>query len=107
MEKLAIDIGNAFNSPYGRNANFSLGALASTAVSLGIVVAGVIMLFFFVGGGFMVVSGAGNNDPQAAAKGKQAVTWAIIGFFVIFVAYWVIRIIELITGNTFFTAPTF
>lgn len=107
MNQLAVDLGQAFGSPYGRDANFTLGGLASTAVSLGIVVAGILMVFLFIGGGFMVISGAGSNDPQTAAKGKQAVTWSVVGFFVIFIAFWVVRIIELITGNTFFTAPTF
>ncbi len=44
----------------------------------------------------MVVSSAGNAEKTD--KGKQAITGAIIGFVIIFASYWIIQIIEIITG---------
>lgn len=58
------------------------------------------MLFLLVLGGIGVIAGAGGDNPERAAKGKQAVTSAIIGFIIIIVAYWIIQIIENITGIT-------
>lgn len=100
-----MDLGTRFGSPIGRD--ISVGALIGNLISLAIVVAGVIMVFLFIGGGLMMIVGAGNNDPQSAAKGKQAVTWAITGFVIVFTSYWVIRIIEIWSGNPFLTQPSF
>lgn len=61
-----------------------------------LLLAGIILLFILVGGGFTVISSAGN--PDKTQKGSQAITGAIIGFVVIFAAYWIIQIIEVITG---------
>lgn len=99
------NIGNAFNSPIGRE--ITVGRIVSILVSAGITIAGVILLFLLVGGGLMMISSAGNDDPRGAAQGKQAVTWAIVGFIIVITAFWVIRIFEIITGYEFLTAPTF
>jgi hypothetical protein len=45
-----------------------------------------------------MIMGAGQDNPEAAAKGKQAATSAVIGFIIIFAAYWIIQIIETVTG---------
>ena len=100
-----INIGDSFGSPVGRAVG--LGALVGNFFSIAIVIAGVIMVFLFIGGGLSMIAGAGSGDAQGAAKGKQAVTWALVGFVVVFTAYWIIRIIEIITGSTFFTNPSF
>lgn len=99
------NIGDSFGSPIGQSA--SLGEFVGNLLSVAITIAGVLMVFLFIGGGLMVVVSAGSNDAQGAAKGKQAITWAIAGFALVFTAFWIIRIIELITGSEFFTAPQF
>lgn len=53
----------------------------------------------------MIIRGAGNDDPKAVGQGKEAITSALIGFGIIFVAYWIIRLIELITATNFITSP--
>jgi hypothetical protein len=47
-------------------------------------------------GGFLIISGGG--DSKKTDEGKQALTNAIIGFVIIFTSYWLIQIIEIITG---------
>lgn len=49
--------------------------------------------------------GAGNDNPEQAAKGKKAVTSAVIGVIIIITAYLIIRIIEVMTGSNFITQP--
>lgn len=105
MDKLAVDIGGAFSSPFGQAGGKSLGDLVSLILRGAFVIAGILILFFFVLGGISIIAGAGKDNPEAAAKGKQTITAAAIGFVVVFVAYWVIRIIELIAGRPFITAP--
>jgi hypothetical protein len=103
MNKLAVDIGKEFGSPLGQGK--TLGDLVSIVVSASFVIAGVILLFFLVAGGISIIAGAGNDNPEQLEKGKKAATSAVIGFIIVFVAYWIIRIIEAMTGVPFITAP--
>jgi len=89
-----IDIGGRFGSPFGQSA--TLGDLVSLIVRLGFVVSGVLILFFIVFAGFSIIAGAGQNNPEAAKKGQQAASAAAIGFVVVFAAYWIVRLIEVI-----------
>lgn len=98
-----MDLGNAFNSPVGRD--IAIGSYIGTLISAAIVIAGVIMVILFVAGGLMMIASAGSGDSQGAAKGRQAITWALVGFVIVFTSYWIIRIIEIITGTTFLTNP--
>jgi len=100
-----MNLGESFGSTIGTGV--SVGSFIGNLVSAGIVIAGIIMVFLFIGGGLMMIASAGSGDAQGAAKGKQAVTWAIVGFIVVFTAYWIIRIIEIWSGNAFLTEPTF
>lgn len=103
MYNFLAPIGTSFGSPIGQT--ISLGDLIGNTISAAIVLAGVIMLFLFVGGGLMIIASATSGDSKGAAQGKQAVTWAFVGFIIIFTAYWVIRIIEIISGTPFLTDP--
>jgi len=47
-------------------------------------------------GGFTIVTSGSN--PEQTQKGTQAIGGAIIGFVVIFASYWIIQIIQVLTG---------
>jgi len=100
VNKLAVDIGTSFNSPFGQEKG--IGDLVSAIISNALVIAGIILVFFFVIGGISMMAGAGQDNPEKAAKGKQAATSALLGFIIIFAAYWIIKIIESITGLAIF-----
>jgi hypothetical protein len=103
MNKLAaVDIEQVFDSSFDTGGN-TIGDLVALLVQASFVIAGVLILFLFIFGGFGIIMGAGNDNPEQAAKGKKALTSALIGFFIIFTAYWVIRIIEIIVGVNFVT----
>ena len=99
----SVDIGSKFGSPFGVVGGKSLGDLSSLIAQLGIVIAGLIVLFMFIMGGIKVMQSAGQDDPKKAAEGKQAMTKAGIGFIIVFIAFWILRIIEIMTGTKFFT----
>jgi hypothetical protein len=63
-----------------------------TVVSL----SGLAMLVMFLIGGFKYITSAGN--PEAAAAGKQTITYAIIGMFLLAIAYLVFALIKFFTG---------
>src|SRR5258708_2447288 len=99
--KNGVNIGTYFGSPFG-TIN-TVGDLVSLILRAGFAIAGVLIIFFLVYAGFQMIVGAGQNNPEAAKKGKEAATAAVTGFIIVFVAYWIIRIIELITGSAFIT----
>jgi hypothetical protein len=103
INKLAVDIGRDFGSPIGQTV--SLGNIVSIVISASFALAGVILLLFLIVGGISIIAGAGNDNPEQMEKGKKAATSAVVGFIIVFVAYWVIRIIEVMTGTDFITAP--
>ncbi|MBI4157524.1 hypothetical protein HY502_01610 [Candidatus Woesebacteria bacterium] len=103
LTALAINIVDKFDSPFGRDR--TIGDLVSLFLKGSFVLAGIFILVLFLVAGFSIIQGAGSNNPEAAQKGKSAATSALIGFVVVFGAYWVIRIIEVITGNNFITEP--
>src|SRR5579864_3641658 len=98
-----VDIGNKFGSPFGTTS--TIGDLVSLILNISFVLSGLLILFFIIFAGFNIIIGAGQNNPEAAKKGQQAATSAVIGFAIVFVAYWIIRIIELITHTNFITSP--
>lgn len=96
MQELAVNIGSYFNSPIGKT--IGAGELVGIILSNAVGIAGLIMLFLMVAGGIAIISGSGSDNPDQAAKGKQAITYALIGFIIIFAAYWIVQMVEQLTG---------
>ena len=80
----------------------SIWGLISTILPNLYMAAGLILLFFLIFGGVMVILGAGKGESQQAEKGKKIVTNTLIGFLVIFLSYWIIQLVEIITGVKIF-----
>lgn len=101
MKKLtAVDIGNKFvgNSSSNLSDPAGVSVYVSNLITGAISIAGIILLFILIGGGIAMIRGAGKSDPKTVEQGKQAATSALIGFIVVFSAYWIVRLIETITG---------
>ena len=96
----AVDIGTIFTG--GGNANITepgnVNKFVSAIITGSLSIAGVILLFLLIGAGIAIISGAGKSDPQTVEKGKKAATSALIGFIVVFSAYWIVKLVETITG---------
>ena len=76
----------------------NFGTLVSAILANLYIIAGVILLILIILGGLGLIMGAGQSDPQKVAQGKKAVTTAIAGFLIIFASYWIIQLVELLTG---------
>jgi hypothetical protein len=59
-------------------------------------ISGLILFIMLITGGFEFLFAGG--DPKSAEKGQQRITTAIIGFLIIFTAYWVTQIVEIVLG---------
>ena len=80
----------------------TLGDIISAILPNIYILAGLILFILLIVGGFGFIMGAGQENPEKARKGKQAITAALIGFAIIFCSYWIIRIIEIMTGVNIF-----
>lgn len=98
---MAVSIRNKFfGTSMGADELTDVSALVSRTIQLALAIAGIIFVFLLIAGGIGIIAGAGSNNPEGVEKGKKAVTSALIGFLVVFGAYWIVRVIELITGLT-------
>lgn len=89
--------GIAHNSAYQ-----SLGGFISAVLPNVYVIAGIILFILLLGGGIMIIASAGKGESDSTKKGSQAITAALIGFLIIFASYWIIQIVEVITGIDIF-----
>lgn len=59
-------------------------------------IAGIILFIVLILGGFQMLAGA--NNSKSLEEGKQRITAAIIGFILLFAAYWIAQLLEIIFG---------
>ena len=76
----------------------TIGGIISTLLQNVYILAGIILFILLIVGGLGFIMGAGEDNPEKAKKGKQTITAALIGFAIIFCSYWIIKIIEIVTG---------
>ena len=70
----------------------TLASLITNALPIIFALAGVILLLYLLWGGFDYLTSMG--DPKKAEAGKGKITNAILGFIIIFAAYWVVQLID-------------
>jgi hypothetical protein len=77
------------------NANI-VGGIISALLPYVLTIAGLILFGMLIAGGFSMLTAAA--DPKKAESGQQLITNAIIGFIIIFTAYWLTQILEIVLG---------
>jgi len=107
MGKLAFDIGNEFKlggetgirqaAGYG-----SIGELISAILPNIYIFAGIILFILLIVGGLMVIINSGKGEQEGVQTGQKAITAALVGFLIIFASYWIMQIIEIVTGIKIF-----
>ena len=103
LAQTPVDIGEQWilkpSQPIGTATQFQTpGAFISILLKNIYVLSGVMLLVLLIFGGISIIMGGGKSDPRKAGQGKKVATAAVIGFFVIFAAYWIIQIIQKVTG---------
>jgi len=103
MNRLSFDLGLRLlgNDTFPRTMS-GVGPLVSVFARNAIVIAGILSILLIVAGGFGMIMGAGGDNPQNAAKGRQAATAGVIGFLLVFAAYWIVEIVQVVTGVAIF-----
>jgi len=100
-----VDLGTEYGSPFGETV--SLGNLISVSLNLFTIIAGILLLFLFIFYGYKMIAGAGKTDPRAAEQARNHLIYIIIGFIIVAGSFWIIQLLETITGAQFFTNPSF
>jgi hypothetical protein len=90
----AIDINSAYKSPITQPTDIS--KLVSSFSSNAVIVGGVLFLIMAIVAGYHMLSNSG--EPEKFAAGKDILTYAMIGFLLIFGAYWIIQLIQFMLG---------
>lgn len=94
LAKVTLPDGTVIDDPPGFKSDFTnLSSIVTNAIPLLFSVAGLILLAYLIWGGFDYLTSMG--DPKKAEAGKTKITNAVIGFFIIFAAYWITQLITL------------
>ena len=83
----------------------TIGGFISSILPNVYIVAGLILLFLLLFGGITTI--INSDNPEAQERGKAAITSALIGFLIIFASYWIIQIIQVLTGVNILKPPAF
>lgn len=71
-----------------------VGGIISSLLPTLLTLAGIILFGMLVGGGFTMLAGAADKESQE--KGKKMITNALLGFAIIFLAFWIGQILQVI-----------
>jgi hypothetical protein len=85
----AIGLNNTLGGP-----KTTLGGIVSYFLPYVLTVAGIILFGMLVAGGFTMLMGAADKESQE--KGKHMISNAFLGFVLIFFAYWIAQILQVI-----------
>jgi len=83
----------------------SFGDIVNIIVFNAFALGAIITFVLLVVGGIGVIMSAGAGDSKQLEKGKKTITGAVVGFIIIVTSYWVVQMIEYITGITLLSKP--
>jgi len=72
------------------------GGIISEVLRFAFPIAGIILFVMLILAGLKILTGATNS--KNIDEGKQMVTTAVIGFIILFAAYWIAQLLEIIFG---------
>lgn len=73
------------------NSDSTLGDIISGLLPYIFYLAGFLILLYGVMGGYQIMNSQG--DPKAIAQGRDKITYAIVGFIVMVVSYWILQLV--------------
>lgn len=85
---------------FNANGSVNLGGIINRLLTFIFPLAGILLFIMITWGGFEMLTGTMNKKSTDA--GQQRVTAAVVGFLLLFVSYWIIQMVEFITGVNIF-----
>jgi ABC-type uncharacterized transport system permease subunit len=92
MREIAIKLPGGYgvaNPPGFKFYNSDAGAVISSAIELVIYISAFLMFFWLIWGVFQYIFAGG--DKEQLARARKRITWAIIGFFIVLLAFTISR----------------
>lgn len=77
-----------------------LASVVNNAVPILFAFSGMALFVYLVWGGFDFLTSMG--DPKKAEQGKNKITHAVVGFIIIFAAFWIVQLADLFLGFKIF-----
>ena len=74
----------------------NLGSIVTSLIKYLFPFAGLLLLLYLIVGGFQIMLSRG--DPKAMQSAQGKITNALIGFVVVFAAYWIVQLLASILG---------
>lgn len=81
--------------------SFTIGTLLNQLLRYFIPLSGMVLLLFLIYGGYKIMFSGG--QPAKISEGKDIIVGALIGFTIIFVAYFLIQLVGIIFGISIFS----
>ena len=75
-----------------------IGVIITVITQNILVIASILLFLLLAGGGVMYIISSGGGDQEGMEKGKNALTGALVGYIIVFGAFWLIKIIEYVFG---------
>lgn len=96
-----VDIGQKylFGGQGVENVFPTVGSLFSVLLFNVYTIISIILVFILIFGGITLIIGTKEGNKGTTSKGKAAITAAITGFFIVIFSYFIIQLIETITGT--------
>lgn len=94
--KLAIDFDALEQTAAPNFAGQNLGFVVTQLIPYFFTFAGILLLLYLLMGGFQLMTSQGN--PKAVEAGKAKIMYALYGFVIVFIAFWIVQIIGLLFG---------
>jgi hypothetical protein len=82
--------------------DLKLGEIVSGLLPYLFAGAGLLLLLYLLLGGFQLMTSAG--DPKKTQEAKGKITNALVGFIIVFIAYWLVQIVGKILGIEIITS---
>ncbi len=94
-----VSIGSSWPLSCERGGFCTLSGLVSNLLPKIVLVGGIVFFILVVIAGLGVLAAAGSGDAHGMESRKQFLTYTIIGFIIMFSAYWILQIINYLTGG--------
>lgn len=75
-----------------------VGSFLSSVLPNIYVISSIILFVLLIVSGLLFIISAGQGDEESAKKYQKTITASLIGFLIIFASWWILEIIQTITG---------
>ena len=96
----AVNIEDIWPLAYKGNEKFrTLGGIVSFFLPKILLLGGIVFFILIIIAGVGLIAGGGAGDAHATESRKNIITYAVVGLIIMFGAYWILQIINFITGG--------